>query len=776
MRFTKMLKKNIYFYLFLLFLAMITLTIVIGYIMPRNKLKDEYTDINLTLLNQVNDNIDQVLKVIDNEIINFMQCEEINDLMNGEYNGTLERINTLDDLQDRMRNIKYVNDNIESIYAYSIKTQKILTESSYKPREKFYDTVWIDEFLKNPTIYQVMYTRKVKVESTGNDKNIISIIRPYPITAYRDKVQGAVVVNIDEKLLNEVISQNHEERAFNIFIANEDGIIVSHTDKNEINADYANKDYMKCVLNSDETGYQNLGGNFVFYATSKQTKWKYISVIPDAEMGKLYGAARIIILWGLLLLLIGVVALVIIVLKMVLMPMDKFVTSVANKMSTVHTIKDKAHGEAASIQELEGMFGDFILDYEKVKDEMKNYIPIMKSRVIMDVLMHNITNYTEVESKLEYLDITLYQNSFCVMVAEMTKHAAAEDILSLCDAVEEIVNQDNKGVAVSLYEERIGVILSFEEYEEDKNMLVAIAIADMIKNLINIKQNANVTIGIGNIKSAFPDISDSYYEALEAMKYSVLMGKNSIISMEDIASPDDTELYDIMNFAPRIVEFVKKGDTEGCTKEAGRMFDKIVGSKLSPELIYQVCIHLMILSIRELKDMGIETNMVVEDVSIYEVLNRCKDLDGMKNFICTVLRDFTNLVVQFRQNKPSGDASAELISSVMQYIRKNYKEPEMSLNLLADTFHISAPYLSKIFKETTEMNFIDYLIRTRLEAAKKSLINTNMKINEIAEQVGYTSLPSFIKIFKKYTGKTPGEYRREAVNYDQAWEKTTPIQ
>lgn len=767
MRLTKMLKKNIYLYLFLLFLAMITLTIVIGYIMPRNKLKDEYTAINLTLLNQVNDNIDQVLKVIDNEIINFMQGEEINDLMNGEYAGTLERFNTLDDLQERMRNIKFVNDNIESIYAYSIKTQRILTESSYKSREKFYDTVWIDEFLENPTIYQVMDTRKVKGESTGNDKNIISIIRPYPVTTYRDKVQGAVVVNIDEKLLNEVISQNQDERAFDIFVANKDGIIVSHTDKNEINADYTSKDYMKFVLHGEETGYQNIGGNFVFYATSKQTRWKYISVIPDAEMGKLYGAVRLIMLWGLLLLLIGVVALVIIVLRMVFMPLDKFVTSIANKISNVHTAHEKAHGEAASIQELEGMFGDFILDYEKVKDEMKDYIPIMKSRVIMDVFMHNITDYTEIEAKMEYLGIALYPNSFCVMVAEMANHIASEDILQVCGAIEEIINQDNKGAAVSLYEERIGVILSFEEYEEDKNMLVAIATADMIKNLINSRQETNVTIGIGNIKNAFSDIGDSYYEALEAMKYSVLMGKNSIISMEDITSPDDTELYDIMNFAPHIVDCEKKGELESCMEETERMFDKIVESKLSPELIYQACIHLMILSIRELKGMGIETNTVVEDVSIYEVLNRCKDLEGMKNFICTALRDFTNLVIEFRQSKPSGDANAELIASVVQYIRKNYKEPDMSLNLLADTFHISAPYLSKIFKETTEMNFIDYLICTRLEAAKNSLVNTNMKINEIAEQVGYTSLPSFIKIFKKYTGKTPGEYRRESVNYEQ---------
>jgi two-component system response regulator YesN len=69
--------------------------------------------------------------------------------------------------------------------------------------------------------------------------------------------------------------------------------------------------------------------------------------------------------------------------------------------------------------------------------------------------------------------------------------------------------------------------------------------------------------------------------------------------------------------------------------------------------------------------------------------------------------------------------------------------------------------LSKIFKEFSETNFLDYLITIRMEKAKELLSDSNKKVYEIARKIGYTNTQSFIRIFKKYTGKTPNEYRSD---------------
>ena len=96
---------------------------------------------------------------------------------------------------------------------------------------------------------------------------------------------------------------------------------------------------------------------------------------------------------------------------------------------------------------------------------------------------------------------------------------------------------------------------------------------------------------------------------------------------------------------------------------------------------------------------------------------------------------------------------------MLDFINEHYSDRRLSLNMLSAEFHFSEPYLSKLFKQATETNFLDYLINLRVKKAQDMLVNTNLSINEIAERVGYPTYHSFMQIFKKYTGTTPSEYR-----------------
>ncbi|MNF03422.1 HTH-type transcriptional regulator YesS [compost metagenome] len=87
----------------------------------------------------------------------------------------------------------------------------------------------------------------------------------------------------------------------------------------------------------------------------------------------------------------------------------------------------------------------------------------------------------------------------------------------------------------------------------------------------------------------------------------------------------------------------------------------------------------------------------------------------------------------------------------------------MSLDRLAEEFDLHPTYISKLFKEQMEDNFIDYLIKIRIEAAKELLLDKNIKINDVSDAVGYMHSRSFTRTFKKYTGLTPTEYREQAI-------------
>lgn len=107
-------------------------------------------------------------------------------------------------------------------------------------------------------------------------------------------------------------------------------------------------------------------------------------------------------------------------------------------------------------------------------------------------------------------------------------------------------------------------------------------------------------------------------------------------------------------------------------------------------------------------------------------------------------------------------ASAEppSIKRAKQYIQDHQAE-DLSLGMVAKAVNMSTFYFCKMFKRTTGLNFTDYVSRTRVEKARNLLLNRNLRITEIAYEIGFQSLTHFNRVFKKVTGQSPTEYRRQ---------------
>lgn len=96
---------------------------------------------------------------------------------------------------------------------------------------------------------------------------------------------------------------------------------------------------------------------------------------------------------------------------------------------------------------------------------------------------------------------------------------------------------------------------------------------------------------------------------------------------------------------------------------------------------------------------------------------------------------------------------------IKEYLKSHFTDPTLSLNGVAETFYVSPSTMAKLIKERTSQNFSDYINDLRIETAKKLLSETDMTVNEISEAVGYSSQHYFSRIFKKYEGTTPLQYR-----------------
>jgi AraC-like DNA-binding protein len=106
------------------------------------------------------------------------------------------------------------------------------------------------------------------------------------------------------------------------------------------------------------------------------------------------------------------------------------------------------------------------------------------------------------------------------------------------------------------------------------------------------------------------------------------------------------------------------------------------------------------------------------------------------------------------------NAEPPVITRAKEYIHEHQTE-ELSLGQVAKAVNTSTFYFCKMFKKVTGINFTDYLSRVRIEKSKNLLLNPNLRVSEIAFEVGFQSLTHFNRVFKKILGQSPTEYRAQ---------------
>lgn len=115
------------------------------------------------------------------------------------------------------------------------------------------------------------------------------------------------------------------------------------------------------------------------------------------------------------------------------------------------------------------------------------------------------------------------------------------------------------------------------------------------------------------------------------------------------------------------------------------------------------------------------------------------------------------ILLRDESNKKYKRASVE---AAVQYLRLNFDKP-ISLSILADELGISPSYLSELLKKELNMNYLNYVHELRIDRAKELLAGTELTIQQISQTIGYDTVHSFIRNFKKIMGTTPTAYRMQ---------------
>ena len=120
-----------------------------------------------------------------------------------------------------------------------------------------------------------------------------------------------------------------------------------------------------------------------------------------------------------------------------------------------------------------------------------------------------------------------------------------------------------------------------------------------------------------------------------------------------------------------------------------------------------------------------------------------------------------NVIASSNENL-SGHTNKKTVNQIVTYIKSNFQEKDICLDIIAKNVHLSPAYVSAMFKKEKNINISDYIIKIRIERAKYLLMTTDMKTYEISEEIGYVNSQYFSVLFKRNTGASPTEYRQRA--------------
>ena len=119
---------------------------------------------------------------------------------------------------------------------------------------------------------------------------------------------------------------------------------------------------------------------------------------------------------------------------------------------------------------------------------------------------------------------------------------------------------------------------------------------------------------------------------------------------------------------------------------------------------------------------------------------------------------------KIENQRHNDDNGHKIVQFIKRYVDRHLEEPDkITLLHISEMLHFNSSYLSRLFKQLTGVNLSEYIIGSKMNMAKRLLLNPEYKIADVAVKLGYTSPANFTRVFRKTVGLSPHDYRTNHV-------------
>ena len=367
-----------------------------------------------------------------------------------------------------------------------------------------------------------------------------------------------------------------------------------------------------------------------------------------------------------------------------------------------------------------------------IEEVLLGYYPPNKIKEVVNDLELNIENENVIALELSVLN---WRSSDEGIDYEIMKYA-------VYNCIQEIA-ENTKDCSTEVFLDRkanIYVTLSGNKELVEKAQWLSRKLKKQIKEILNLETE----IGISREHSSVEELRDAILEAKGNVENQILPGRKRKLQKANKELIHEVILGNMVQ-ANRILQ--------QCMADAAE-------EKYSMGEFRMWAIGLIA---GILQEMG-EWNELEEYNDYYEYCNKiCRQSDV--EHVTEIIRQLVNNICKNLLEEQS-DSKTILAQKAEKIIRNEYNNCNLTLNTVAENLHVSPVYLSVLFKQSIGKNFSDYLFEIRMEQARMLVENTNLKIYEIGEKVGYNNANYFCGLFKKKYGMTISEYKKEKAKHD----------
>ena len=648
---------------------------------------------------------------------------------------------------------------IQNTYVYVPQSNHVFYKNASKCEDDFFKTFYNDNVISFSTwkekVLLAKTARLITITNPNEDYNQIYYVLPRNEIG-TEMVKMCLVVEFNTNLL---VSSYDDS----FYIRHNSGEIIASS----LPSDYKEKIESFGQLRENQLNAKINNKNMVIAQIKSQSgDWSYGFIKPKSEYLKEATGMRIIMFAVTLLSIVLGFLLIVFSIKKNHKPIRELVSKLSSKdKKAPHPIDEYKY------------INDVIIKTINEKNDYASRLmtqnAVFKENVLINIIKGKTNEKFTFSQQLESVGIKWNGENFLVLLfyvddlrniffEEYKDNDTAEKLklaqVIVSNVVSEMINAHYLIQMCEINDLLVGIVNLTELHKPNAKENLKHILMEA-QNFIKNEFNFSFLISCSDIHVSISGLPEAYQEAILGIEYLNLSenASDNIIDYSEITVKNTSDYAYSLEYEHQIINCIHANEYDKCIDIVDNVIERCLSaSYTSIETVHYFAYDLLCTFLKiaiNKKSENLESLLVFPDMHNSLIEDRTP-----RNILLKTREKIYNFIDEIK--KSSNNESDNIISKIKIFVDKHYDNPNMNVAEVANVFQMNPSNLSFSFKQATSIGLLDYITKKRIDTAKKLLVTTSDPINKISVQVGYLSTRTFMRVFSKIEGISPGKYRQ----------------